>query len=391
MINKETRQYIAQHLNDDINSLALKKTPPGVDKQLALQQIEARQKLSDKVPSWAGNDELLFPPRLSIEQCSSELTALYKAQLVNGETFADLSGGLGIDCYFMSLKFRETDYVEMNPNLCGIAEHNFATLKANIKVINTKSDIYLERCTKKDCLFIDPARRDSHGKKVMLLSDCEPDIRPMLDTTLAIAPRLLIKLSPMLDISAALKEISHVANVHIVAVGNECKELLVDVRRDHQGAPRYFCCNLSTSQPIVEFDADDEEKAPLHLADEVSDYLYEPNATIMKSGFYKTIADKYKIEKLHVSSHLYTSSRLVKDFPGRVFAVERCEVYNKKNMKSITDGLKQANISTRNFPLSVAELRKKLSLSEGGNTYLFASTIKSGDIVIIRCRKVTRQ
>lgn len=387
-MNQATRQYIALHLNDDINSLALKKTPPEVDRQLALQQIEARQKLKDKVPSWVGNDDLLFPPRLSIEQCSSELTALYKAQLVSGETFADLSGGLGVDCYFMSQKFRESDYVELNTKLCEIAEHNFAALNANIKVINSKSNIYLENCTKKDCLFIDPARRDSHGKKVMLLSDCEPDIRPMLDTALAKAPRLLIKLSPMLDITAALKETRHVADVHIVAVGNECKELLIDVQRDHQGAPNFFCCNLSTSQPIVEFDADDEEKAPLHLADEVSDYLYEPNTAIMKSGFYKTIADKYKIEKLHVSSHLYTSSRLIEDFPGRVFAVERSDVYNKKNIKSITDGLKQANISTRNFPLSVAELRKTLSLRDGGDAYLFATTLKNRDKVIVRCRKM---
>lgn len=387
-MNQATRQYIALHLNDDINSLALKKTPPEVDRQLALQQIEARQKLKDKVPSWAGNDDLLFPPRLSIEQCSSELTALYKAQLVSGETFADLSGGLGVDCYFMSQKFRESDYVELNTKLCEIAKHNFAALNANIKVINSKSNIYLENCTKKDCLFIDPARRDSHGKKVMLLSDCEPDIRPMLDTALAKAPRLLIKLSPMLDITAALKETRHVADVHIVAVGNECKELLIDVQRDHQGAPHFFCSNLATSQPIVEFAADDEEKAPLHLADEVSDYLYEPNAAIMKSGFFKAVADRYDIEKLHVSSHLYTSSRLIEDFPGRVFAVERSDVYNKKNIKSITDGLKQANISTRNFPLSVAELRKTLSLRDGGDAYLFATTLKNRDKVIVRCRKM---
>lgn len=386
-MNQETRQYIAQHLNDDINSLALKKTTLEVDKKLALQQIEARQKLKEKVPSWADNDDLLFPPRLSIEQCSSELTARYKAGLVKGDTFADLSGGLGVDCYFMSQKFSETDYVEQNADLCEIARHNFATLNANIKVINSRSDVYLESCGIKDCLFIDPARRDSHGKKVMLLSDCEPDIRPMLDIALAKAPRLLIKLSPMLDITAALKEIHNVANVHIVAVANECKELLIDVQREYHGKPHFFCCNLATGQPIMEYEADDEENATQLSADDVTAYLYEPNAAIMKSGFFKATAHKYGIEKLHASSHLYTSPRLIEDFPGRVFVVERCEVYGKKGIKNIVEGLGQANISTRNFPLTVAELRKTLSLRDGGDTYLFATTLKNGEKVIIRCKK----
>lgn len=387
-MNQATRQYIALHLNDDINSLALKKAPDDVDKQFALQQIEARQKLKGKVPSWAENDDLVFPPRLSIEQCSSELTAHYKAQLVEGDTFADLSGGLGIDCYFMSQKFHETDYVEQNSDLCEIAKHNFSILNTNIKVTNSKSEVYLESCNKKDCLFIDPARRDSHGRKVMLLSECEPDIRPLMDLALAKAPRMLIKLSPMLDITAALNELRNVANVHIIAVGNECKELLIDVQRDFSGIPHFFCCNLSTDQPTVKFAADDEEKATLFMADEVCGYLYEPNAAIMKSGFFKAVADKYKIEKLHVSSHLYTSSRLVENFPGRVFIVERCEVYGKKHIKAITEGLSQTNITTRNFPLSVAELRKTLSLKDGGETYLFATTLKNDCKVIIRCTKM---
>ena len=387
-MNQATRQFIAQHLDDDINSLALKKTPPEVEKQLALQQIEARQKLKEKVPSWAGNDDLLFPPRLSIEQCSSELTAIYKAQLVEGNTFTDLSGGLGIDCYFMSQKFNEADYVEQNPDLCELARHNFGTLHVNISITNSKSDVYLNNCASRDCFFIDPARRDSHGRKVMLLADCEPDIRPLIEKALAKAPRMLIKLSPMLDITAALKEICHVANVHVVAVNNECKELLIDVQRDHTGEPHFFCCNLATSQPIVEFAASDEEKSPLLLANEVSKYLYEPNAAIMKSGFFKAVAERYKIEKLHTSSHLYSSSNLIEDFPGRIFTVEQCEIYNKKHLTNITVGLKQANISTRNFPLTVAELRKILSLKEGGETYLFATTLKNGNKVIVRCRKV---
>ena len=387
LASQATRQYISQHRNDDINSLALKAAPYDVDRHFALQQIEAMQKLKHKVPSWADNPDLFFPPRLSIEQCSSELTAVYKAQLVEGHTLADLSGGMGIDCYFMSQKFGETDYVEMDPDLCAIAKHNFAALNANIKVINSKSDIYLKDCNPKDCFFIDPARRDSHGRKVVLLSDCEPDIRPMIGAALAKAPRLLIKLSPMLDITAALKEIPHVANVHVVAVGNECKELLIDVAREHSGWPRFVCCNLSTSQPTVTFDTGDEANAPLTLANEVESYLYEPNAAIMKSGFFKAIAARYGIAELHVSSHLYTSPRLIGDFPGRIFAVEQCLPFSKKSIKAIKEELSQANISTRNFPMTVAELRKALSLSEGGDTYLFATTLKNGDKAIIRCRK----
>lgn len=387
MTNQQTQQFIVKHLNDDINSLALKKFPSDVDKHFALQQIEARQKLKSKVPSWAENDKLLFPQRISIEQCSSELTARYKAQLVEGDSFADLSGGLGIDCYFIAQKFNKADYIEQNADLCELARHNFAVLNANINVTNTKSDIYLSNCAPKDCLFIDPARRDSHGRKVMLLSDCEPDIRPMIETALNKSPRLLIKLSPMLDITAALKETSHVANVHIVAVDNECKELLLDLHRDNQGEPHFFCCNLSTSQPTVEFTANNEENAPLRLADELGKYLYEPNNAIMKSGFFKAIGNLYGIDKLHISSHLYTSSRLIDNFPGRIFAIEQCDTFNKKNVKAIKEGLERANITTRNFPLQVAELRKKLSLPEGGDTYLFATTLKNGDKVIIRCQK----
>ena len=386
-MNQPTKQFIAQHLNDDINGLALKKFPPDVDKQFVLQQIEARQKLKTKVPSWAENEDLLFPQRISIEQCSSELTAKYKAQLVDGDTFADLSGGLGIDCYFIAQKFNDADYIEQNADLCELARHNFGTLNANINITNTKSDTYLTNCTPKDCLFIDPARRDSHGRKVMLLSDCEPDIRPLIGKALAKAPRLLIKLSPMLDIKAALKETNNVANVHIVAIDNECKELLLDLQRDHQDEPHFFCCNLSTNQPTVEFTANDEANAPLRLAAELGKYLYEPNAAIMKSGFFKAIGNLYGIDKLHTSSHLYTSSRLIDDFPGRIFAIERCDTFNKKNVKAITEGLAQANITTRNFPLQVAELRKKLSLHEGGDAYLFATTLNNEEKVVVRCRK----
>ncbi len=382
-----TKQYIAQHINDDINSLALKSTPPDVDKQFALQQIEARQKLRSKVPSWAENDDLLFPPRLTIEQCSSEATARYKAQLVEGDTFSDLSGGLGIDCYYMSQKFNTTDYIEQNSNLCDIAKHNFGILNANINIINLKSSDYLNNTNSRDCLYIDPARRDSHGRKVMLLSDCEPDIRPMLDIALSKSPRMLVKLSPMLDITAALKEIKSVKDIHIIAVANECKELLMDVIQNYKGKPHYHCCNLSSDQPSIVFAANDEDDAASVVTDSLHKYLYEPNAAIMKSGFFKATAKAFNIGKLHPISHLYTSDTLIANFPGRVFEIDSCHAFGKKNIKEITGGLIQANITTRNFPLQADELRKKLSLREGGNAFLFATTLSNGEKVILRCHK----
>ena len=387
-----TRQFIEEHLNDDIRELALKYSNAKVDMALALRQIEARQLLSKKVPSWSDNPDLLFPPHLSVEQCSSEATAQYKASLLQGDTFADLTGGLGVDCYFISQNFKKTDYVEVNPELCTLARNNFTSLRGasatKQSTINESSESYLSHCDSKDCLFIDPARRDTYGRKTVNIADCTPNVIELQDLLLQKAKKVMVKLSPMLDISKALRELRHVSEVHVVAVANECKELLFIMERNFEGEPRFTCVNLQTEQPKVQFMMDCF--ASLAMTDGASailSYLYEPNAALMKAGCFGYLSQQYGVLQLHPNSHLYTSERLVLDFPGRIFAIDGWAPYNKKVKQTLLAGITKASIATRNFPLSVAELRKSLKIADGDEIYLFATTITDDQKVIISTHK----
>ena len=382
-----TRQFIEQHLHDDVRELALKYRNAEVDMTLALRQIEARQLLQKKVPSWSENPDLLFPAHLSIEQCSSEATAQYKAGLLQGDSFADLTGGLGVDCYFISKHFNKADYVESNPDLCELAEQNYKVLEAEIHVHNTSSEAYLTQAKPLDFIYLDPARRDTYGRKTVGIADCMPNIIEIQDLLLQKAHRLMVKLSPMLDISKALEELRHVSEVHVVAVANECKELLFIMEQGFEGAPVFTCVNLLSEQPSVTFTQQEERDAAVHLANEVSRYLYEPNAALMKGGCYKLLTQRYGVEKLHRHSHLYTSNEVVADFPGRIFAVDGWAPFNKKTKQNLLAGIEKASIATRNFPLSVAELRKTLKIADGDGLYLFATTMASDQKVVITARK----
>lgn len=377
----DTKQFIEAHLHDDVHELALKHNNAKVDMALALRQIEARQLLQKKVPSWSDNPELLFPARLSIEQCSSEATARYKASLFSGIRFADLTGGLGVDCYFISQNFQHNDYVELNPELCALARHNFAS-----SVFNESAEDYLNHCEAVDCLFIDPARRDSHGRKTIRITDCTPNVVELQDLMLQKAHHVMIKLSPMLDISQALKELKHVEAIHIVAVGNECKELLFVMESEYDGSPLITCVNLETQQPRVNFTMEDERAATLRLASEVGSYLYEPNVAVMKGGCYRLLTQRYGVQKLHRNSHLYTSELLVSDFPGRIFEVDDWAVYGKK-AKAMLSGMTKASIAVRNFPMSVVELRKRHKMVDGDQEYLFATTLSDERKIIIKAHK----
>ena len=368
-------------------TLALKKAPVGTDISLALRQIEARQLLRKKVPSWSENEDLLFPAHLSIEQCSSEASAQYKAGLLQGQTFADLTGGLGIDTYFIAQRFRQADYVEQQTELCDLAMHNFEVLNANVKVRNESAEDYLKHCEPKDCIFIDPARRDEHGRKTVSIADCTPDVSTIQDGLLQKAERVMIKLSPMLDISKALEELHHVKEVHVVAVANECKELVFILERGYQGDPQFVCVNLMTSQPEVCFTQEEERQCPSRLADSVLNYLYEPNPAVMKAGCFKMLTERFDVCKLHKNSNLYTSKQCVSDFPGRIFEVVDCAPYNKKVKQTLLQDVKKASIAVRNFPLSVAELRRVLKINDGDAVYLFATTLKGEEKVIIRTKK----
>lgn len=380
----DTRQFIEEHLDDDVHELALKHSNAKVDMALALRQIEARQLLRKKVPSWSNNPDLLFPAHLSIEQCSSEATALYKASLMHGVSFADLTGGLGVDCFFISQHYQQSDYVEVNEELCSLAKHNFGNV---INVLNESAESYLNHCEPKDGLFIDPARRDIHGRKVVSVADCTPNVVELQGLMLEKAKRVMVKLSPMLDISLALKELKHVKEVHVVAVGNECKELLFIMEPSFEGDPVFTCVNLETSQPSVTFTLEEERVATLQLAKEVGRYLYEPNAAVMKGGCYRHLTERYGVMKLHRNSHLYTSEEMVPDFPGRIFEVEDWAVYGKK-AKNILIGVDKASIAVRNFPMSVAEIRKSLKINDGDRVYLFATTLPDERKIIIKAHKL---
>ena len=414
-----TRQFIEAHLHDDVRELALKYRNAEVDMALALRQIEARQLLQKKVPSWSDNPDLLFPAHLSVEQCSSEATAQYKASLLHGDTFADLTGGLGVDCFFISQGFKKTDYIEVNPELCALAEHNFSSLRgasatkqsclrqvgllryarndgsdATIRVINDSAETYLSHCEAKDCFFIDPARRDQHGRKTVSIADCTPNVIELQDLLLQKAKKVMVKLSPMLDISKALEELRHVSEVHVVAVANECKELLFIMERDFEGEPEITCVNLQTEQPVVRYrHCEERSDEAIHLSTTVDcfatlamTFLYEPNAALMKAGCFNLLAQRFGVQQLHRNSHLFTSEQLVRDFPGRIFTVEGWAPYNKKIKLTLLADVDKASIATRNFPLSVAELRKTLKIADGDTIYLFATTVGS-EKVIIKTRK----
>ena len=386
-LNDITQQFIRENLNADVPTLALKKAPVGTDVSLALRQIAARQLLQKKVPQWAENENLLFPIHLSIEQCSSEAAAKYKAGLLDGHTFADLTGGLGIDTFYISQHFQQTDYVEMQTELCDLARHNFAILKADVKVLNETAEDYLKRCEPKDCIFIDPARRDEHGRKTVSICDCTPDVAALQDLLWQKAKRVLIKLSPMLDISKALEELCHVKEVHVVAVANECKELDFIMERDYQGEVHFVCVNLMTNQQELCFTMAEERNSTTRLADGVMKYLYEPNPALMKAGCFKLLTACFDVYKLHRNSNLYTSDRLILDFPGRVFEVQDWAPYNKKIKSTLLADVKKASVAVRNFPLSVAELRKNLKIADGDENYVFATTLKGEEKIIILTKK----
>ena len=390
-VSAETLQYIKEHQHDDVRLLALQaKKYPEVDMTFAVTQIAGRQIAAVKLPSWAAQSDLLYPRHLSMEQCSSEATALYKSGLVLGDTFADLTGGFGVDCSFLSRRFRRSHYVERQSELCDLARHNFPLLGLDIEVHHQDGVSFLQQMQPVDCIYLDPARRDGHGGKTVAISDCEPDLCQLEELLVRKARTVLVKLSPMLDLSLALKELHYVREVHIVSVQSECKELLLLLSKDALVSEVPVHCTqllAGGEQRQYVFTQEQERSADCPLAASVGDYLYEPNASILKAGAYRSLTQAYPVKKLHVSSHLYTSDSLVTDFPGRTFKVIAVAGFGKKDLKALLGGLEKANLTIRNFPSSVVDLRKRLKLKEGGDDYLFATTLANGEKVLVHCRK----
>lgn len=377
--------FILQHRNDDPRDLALRQSRyPDVNIPYAVQQIAAWQMAKKKLPLWAENDHIIYPVHLSMEQCSSQVTAEYKASIISdGETMTDLTAGFGVDATIIGKRFKHLNYVERNEELCRIANNNLPLLGVkDFDVINSNAEEVLSDLSHQSLIFLDPARRDEHGAKTVLIGDCTPDVTQLQDALLEKADLVMIKLSPMLDIVNIQKELKCVKEIHIVSVDNECKEVLVLMSKDATNNSIH-CTNI-TKQNIQKYVATaDDRNAECHYAKEPSSYLYEPNVSIMKAACFRGIAETYCVEKLHPSSHLYTSDKLIADFPGRIFKVEDVFSLKDKALK----GIKKANLTVRNFPSTVAELRKRLKLNEGGSDYLFATTLADESKVIIKCSK----
>ncbi|MBQ9260676.1 MAG: SAM-dependent methyltransferase [Prevotella sp.] len=389
-MNKATIDFIREHADEDVRLLALQaKKNPEMDLTYALEQIAGRQKAKMKLPSWAKIDGMVYPPHISMEQCSSELTAKYKAEIVPcGNCLVDLTGGFGVDFSFIAKKFKHAIYVERQNHLCAITSGNFRLLGLdNAEVVNADGIEYLHQMDNVDLIFIDPARRDDHGGRTYGIADCTPNVLEVMDELMQKTDMLLLKLSPMLDWRKAVRDLGGASEVHIVSVDNECKELLIMVRHDVQPI-KVVCVNLLSNGEREVFEFDDTESTPMHQNISSKTYLFEPNASIMKAGCFDEIQARFPIAQLDNNSHLFVSDHEIPDFPGRRFKIEHVTSMNKRELKEALTGIDRANIAVRNFPVSVAELRKKLKLKDGGDVFIFATTVAKEGHQLFICRKI---
>ena len=400
--NQATLDFIREHADDDVRQVALRGSRMSeVDLSYALEQIAGRQKARIKLPTWASIDGIVYPPHLSMEQCSSEATARYKASIAGkGALFVDLTAGFGVDMAFIAQGFQKAVHVERQPQLCAISSENYNLLGLNhIEVVCGDGVEYLHTMNHADLLFIDPARRDEHGGRTYGIADCTPNVLEMLDEMLDKADRVMIKLSPMLDWRKAVSDLGKVNEVHIISVDNECKELLLAVkseeRTENSASPslRVVCVNLLSdgNRECFEFDAHHPlpSSSTFHLSPFTFHFLYEPNASIMKAGCFGLLEQRFGVVQLDKNSHLFVSDQEVIGFPGREFLIEKRTSMNKRELKAALADIDKANITVRNFPMSVAELRKRLKLKEGGEVFIFATTIANEGHQLLVCRKKT--
>lgn len=436
-MNQATQDFIRQHQDDDVRQLAfLGSKYPEVDMPFALDQIRGRKMARVKLPRWASLEGIIYPPRISMEQCSSESTALYKAELAarllglpasssgiemkaeNEIEFVDLTGGFGVDFSYIAARLGvKSMYVERQAHLCEAAKENFGRLGLKNAIVKNGDGIEVLHSflPKKDdaastddslgitydqplsllktklglkLIFIDPARRDDAGNKVVSLKDCTPDVTILQEEMLSKADYVIIKLSPMLDWHRAISELSHVREVHIISVNNECKELLLVLSARNMGENlRIYCINDAQSFVCDESDMESSQVKIAPSTLEEMQYLYEPNASLMKAGCFGVLSGRYDARMLSKNSHLFVSQAPIEAFPGRSFRIIAVSSFNKKELKRHLSGITKANIATRNFPLSVAELRKRLKLKDGGETYIFATTLSDESHVLVITEK----
>ncbi len=389
ILKPEVQKFLREHLHSDAADLALKGSPfEGITATELAQQLTGLQKAEKKLPTWFETHDIFFPPKLNLEQTSSEETAAYKASLYPGESVVDLTGGYGVDSLAFFKSFNEVHYCELNEELAHIAQHNFKKLNAEtINVQATDSIQFLKETSKSfDLIYADPSRRHESKGKVFMLADCEPNIPKHLDLIFSKAKRAMIKTSPLLDIQAACLELKHVAEVHAVALKNEVKELLFILKpnansRDFQKV----AINLNSDYPQAVHIPADEELAEEPEYNIPRTYLFEPNAALMKLGVFNWIGNHYKLDKLASNTHLYTSDEAI-EFPGRRFKIVNSHPYSKKALSKEFKG-KKAHITTRNFRESVAAIRAKLKIQDGGETYLFFTTLQDGKSIVLECEK----
>ena len=388
------RRYVAAHLHDDPAHLALQaRRHPGLPVPELVRQIQARQKARAKLPTWADNADLIFPPALSVEQASSARTAAFKAGLVEGQRLADLTGGFGADTVHFAARVAQVDYVERDPKLASIMAYNLAQLGiANVTVHAEDAVAFLKSTPHHyDWLYLDPARRDTAARKIFLLRDCEPDVVKLLPLLLHKADKVLLKTSPMLDIEHAVLGLGHVRRLWVLAVDNEVKEVLYELGQEPAVDPERYALNLRRdgSQQEFRLNRAREARATPRYA-EAQQFLYEPNAAVLKAGAFRSIGTAFELLKLHQHSHLYTSDVLRADFPGRIFRVLATEKADGPTLKAYLGPEARAHVTTRNFPDSVADFRRRTGIREGGEIYLFATTDLRGRPVVLVCEKADR-
>ena len=434
-LTEQTADFVAAHRTEDVRQLALKaKRVEGLDLPLALDQIAGWQIACKKLPQWASCEGIIYPPHISMEQCSSQFTAQYKSEiaqtlltpavtvrarmsdsaesdtqetktgvrvtdspesdtLVARSSMVDLTGGFGVDFSYLARGFSQATYLERQRHLCDLSEHNMAALGLDqARIVCGDGVEYLRQMDPVDFIYLDPARRDEHGSRTYAIEDCTPNVLELRDLLLAKSQCTLVKLSPMLDWRKAVADFDGtVREVHIVATGNECKELLLVLGQqvhEEPSAPRVFCVN---DNQRIDYDSAAYTQGlriggkPLP---EAKNYLYEPNASIMKAGCFDLVEERFGVTQVGPSSHLFVSATPVADFPGRGFAIEAIGGMNKKDIKRLLNGTKQANIAVRNFPLTAPQLRKKLKLADGGPVYLFGTTMQGCDHVLLRTSKI---
>lgn len=400
-MNEETRRYIEANLDADVRRLALNGSrDEAVDMPLALQQIAGRQTARRKLPSWAALPNILYPQHLGMEQCSSEQTARYKQSVCRSllsslssaqpTTLVDLTGGFGVDFSFLAPLFRRAVYVERQEVLCQLARHNFAVLGVNAEVVCGNGEDVLHQLEEHvTMIFLDPARRDANGARTYGISDCTPDVITLRDELLQKADYVMLKLSPMLDWRKAVVDLGEewVREVHIVSTGGECKELLLVLTKENSKEGLHLVCK-NDEQSFEVHQASTVEPCLYQSVISPSSYLYEPNASVMKAGCFAELSAHFGIGQLSQNSHLFVAEQPIEEFPGRTFRIIDVSTMNKRELKEKIAPLKQANITVRNFPLSVAELRKRLKISEGGSNYIFATTLANGDHVLIICERL---